>query len=93
MSYIDSFFLGFMGALTDVRNLSTTKCYGLIARSPSCEGVIKLNTHSCSNGNLSAGGILRDSIGGWIRGFYAYSGECFSMVAELKAVRLGLKLV
>lgn len=55
----------------------------------------KLNTDGSFNNatkNASAGGVIRDSQGNWIRGFYTNIGESSSFEAELWGLREGLRL-
>jgi ribonuclease HI len=56
---------------------------------------IKLNVDGCSNGNLGtagAGGILRDNLGTWCKGFAINIGICSPVKVELWAVITGLEL-
>ena len=58
-------------------------------------GWFKLNTDGASLGNPSkvgGGGLIRDSEGRWIRGFSRSIGHATSVMAELWALRDGLKL-
>jgi len=57
---------------------------------------MKLSVDGCSKGNpgvAGAGGLIRDSLGSWIKGFAVSStGLCTSVKAELWAVVTGLEL-
>ncbi|PKI57332.1 hypothetical protein CRG98_022277 [Punica granatum] len=56
-------------------------------------GWMKLNTDRSASGNLGragAGGILRNELGRWIRGFALFLGTTNSLVAELWAIHEGL---
>lgn len=58
-------------------------------------GWFKLNTDGASLGNpgkAGGGGLIRDSEGRWIRGFSRSIGHATSVMAELWALRDGLKL-
>uniref|UniRef100_A0A7N2LQE5 RNase H type-1 domain-containing protein n=1 Tax=Quercus lobata TaxID=97700 RepID=A0A7N2LQE5_QUELO len=55
---------------------------------------LTLNTDGSAKGNTGhagAGGIIRDHWGNWIRGFSINIGITHSMMAELWAIREGLK--
>lgn len=43
-------------------------------------------------GDISAGGVLRDNNGSWVRGFAAFLGRGSSLLAELWAIYLGLMM-
>ncbi|KAL9386971.1 hypothetical protein Peur_020095 [Populus x canadensis] len=63
-------------------------------RYPSIEWV-KLNVDSCSRGNpgcAGAGGLIRESMGSWIKGFAINTGICSSVRAEFWAAITGLEL-
>ncbi|CAA7019270.1 unnamed protein product [Microthlaspi erraticum] len=56
-------------------------------------GWVKLNTDGTSRGNpglASAGGVLRDDSGSWVRGFALNIGACTAPLAELWGVYYGL---
>ena len=58
-------------------------------------GFLKLNTDGSALGNpglASAGGLIRDSNGIWVRGFSWIIGTTNSFVAELWGLRDGLEL-
>ncbi|PKI72083.1 hypothetical protein CRG98_007540 [Punica granatum] len=60
------------------------------------DGYYKLNFDGCSKGNSGiarARGLIRDSLGRWVRGFYMNLGRTTSPIAELKALRQGLIMV
>ncbi|GAV59731.1 RNase_H domain-containing protein [Cephalotus follicularis] len=55
----------------------------------------KLNTDGFSRGNpgpSGAGGVIRDEVGNWVRGFSSFIGRCTSIQTELWGLREGLKL-
>lgn len=64
---------------------------------PPLDNVVKTNTDGASKkkanpGLAGAGGLIRDSTGGWIIGFTAHLGVCSNMAAEMHALRFGLML-
>lgn len=62
---------------------------------PPPEATFKLNTDGSVNqaaGTASAGGLIRDSQGNWIGGFYTNIGRCTCFEAELWGLREGLLL-
>ena len=59
-------------------------------------GWVKLNTDGSSLGNpgqAGGGGVIRDHVGHWIRGFTRRVGVASSLAAELWALRDGLFLI
>uniref|UniRef100_A0A5B7BAB3 Putative LINE-type retrotransposon LIb DNA n=1 Tax=Davidia involucrata TaxID=16924 RepID=A0A5B7BAB3_DAVIN len=59
-------------------------------------GFVKLNTDGSAKGNPGSagfGGVIRDETGRWIKGFFGYIGVCSSIVAELWAIREGLRIM
>ena len=67
----------------------------LIGWKPPSSGFLKLNTDGSALGNpglTSAGGLIRDSNGNWVRGFSRFIGTTNSFAAELWGLRDGLEL-
>uniref|UniRef100_A0A2N9FRC0 RNase H type-1 domain-containing protein n=1 Tax=Fagus sylvatica TaxID=28930 RepID=A0A2N9FRC0_FAGSY len=67
-----------------------SKAITLIGWQPPPPGFVRLNTYGSVLGNpgqTSAGGVLRDSNGNWIRGFSHNSGITNLLVAELWGLR------
>lgn len=65
----------------------------LLGWTPSKPSWIKLNTDGASKGNLgeaSGGGLIQDSVGGWLGGFVVNIGHCIYMAAEFRASAQGL---
>jgi ribonuclease HI len=63
---------------------------------PPALGWVKLNTDGSSLGNpgqAGGGGVIRDHVGHWIRGFTHRVGVATSLAAELWAIRDGLSLI
>jgi ribonuclease HI len=63
---------------------------------PPALGWVKLNTDGSSLGNpgqAGGGGVIRDHVGHWIRGFTRRVGVATSLAAELWAIRDGLSLI
>ncbi|CAA7029707.1 unnamed protein product [Microthlaspi erraticum] len=59
-------------------------------------GWVKVNTNGASRGNpglATAGGVLRDESGSWLRGFALNIGICMAPLAELWGVYYGLCMV
>ncbi|OMO90964.1 reverse transcriptase [Corchorus capsularis] len=66
-----------------------------ISWTPPGEHFVKLNTDGAAKGNpgaAGAGGVIRNTEGGWVVGFAAHLGTCSNVAAELHALRLGLTL-
>ncbi|CAL9017991.1 unnamed protein product [Prunus brigantina] len=77
------------------RNSQTPKQILKLHWSPPCAGCFKINVDdSCMGemGSISAGGIIRDSTGGWIKGFVTNLGCGKILEAELWGVFRGLLL-
>ena len=67
----------------------------LIGALPPSLGFFKLNIDGSVRGNLgraNAGGLIRNSMGSWIRGFSRSIGITHSMAVELWALRDGFVL-
>ena len=57
------------------------------------EGIVKINTDgSCIQEAHKAGygGLLRDSLGHWLSGFYGFAGDIDVLQAELIGIKIGL---
>lgn len=58
-------------------------------------GEVKLDTGGASRGNpglAAAGGLIRDEVGERLGAFMNAEGFCSALKAELRGIRLGLKL-
>lgn len=67
----------------------------ILSGKPPNEGDFKLNTDGAAKGNpgpAGAGGIIRNHRGFWVKGFSRKVGLATNIIAELWALRDGLKL-
>ncbi|KAK9265995.1 hypothetical protein L1049_012495 [Liquidambar formosana] len=72
-----------------------TRTQQLIHCLPSSDPWVTLNIDGSSLGNpgcAGAGGLIRNSVGVWLKGFYHHIGSTTSVCAELWAIRDGLQL-
>ncbi|CAL9008460.1 unnamed protein product [Prunus brigantina] len=73
----------------------TSKTQVSLAWKPPVAGCFKLNvdgSRKSSNGNIGAGGVIRNSVGDWITGFTANLGKGQILDAEIWGLFFGLKL-
>lgn len=72
-----------------------TRSLQYICWDPPRAGLVKLNIDGCAKGNpgqAGAGGVFRDSNGGWLFGFARNIGQCSNNSAEFWALRDGLTI-
>ena len=72
-----------------------TKVTKIISWHPPQPSFVTLNTDGSSKYNIGkaeGGGVLRDSKGRWIKGFSIHIGIALNNIAEIWAVRYGLKM-
>ena len=77
------------------RKTKGTKVTKIIYWHPPQPSFVTLNTDGSSKYNIGkaeGGGVLRDSKGRWIKGFSIHIGIALNNIAEIWAVRYGLKM-
>lgn len=78
-----------------INHTAPIKRWADISWNPPPVGVFKVNvdgSHHRSSGSSACGGLIRDSNGTLIRGFYCKVGSTNAIWAQMWALRLGIKL-